>query len=301
MRDQKDAPGIWGSMRTIDGVTTATEQFPLYDGSSLFVRSWRTASPDILLILHGLGGHSGWYVDMGNELAAAGLTVYAVDHRGFGRSDGLEGHIDNYRTYVKDSVHLIEEIRRRHPQGRIHVLGHSMGGIFTAYLAADYGHLLAGAIFLNPWIADSARIPLGKTLAILSTGLLRSRRPWQVGNGHEGMTTNPEAIQMLENDPFWRRAQTANFLVQILFMRLGVLKTAPRITIPTLVLQAEEDRSVIAAATRTFYERLGSQDKTWTTYARYNHDSQFEADRSQLDADIIAWIRKHAGQFDGQG
>ena len=111
---QTDAPGDWGHMLTTAQVQTATETLTMVDGCKLFLRSWKTESQDVLLLMHGLGAHSGWFIDMGNELATRGLSVYVVDHRGFGRSEGLPGHIERFDQYVTDLVAVLEEIRRRH-------------------------------------------------------------------------------------------------------------------------------------------------------------------------------------------
>ncbi len=292
MRYQEAAQGNWGSMLETATVKVDTEMLPMGDGHKLFLRSWRTDSSDILLVLHGLGAHSGWFIDLGNSLAARNLTIYALDHRGFGRSDGPDGHIDNYRTYIQDIASLVTEIQQRHPGARIFVLGHSMGGIFATHFAALHGQMLAGVIFLNPWIQDTTQLPLGDTLSILLGGLLKSRRTWRTPGGHENMTANPEAVRMLEADPFWRRSFTATFLVQILFMRLAVLKLAKNITIPALVLQATTDKAVRASATRSFYEALGSTDKTWISYDNYYHDTELEDDHTQLDTDIVNWIQR---------
>jgi alpha-beta hydrolase superfamily lysophospholipase len=291
MRYQPNSVGDWGREQTSETIKVSSEMFTMADASKIFLRSWRTDSNNVLLILHGLGAHSGWFIDMGNELAKRGLNVYTMDHRGFGRSDGLAGHIDSYHLYVEDTVAIIAEIRKRHPLGHIYLLGHSMGGIFTAHIAAKYGDLLAGALFLNPWIEDSSRLPVTTTVSILFGGLRKSRHAWQVAAGHEAMTTNPEAIKMLQEDTFWRRTQTASFLVQILQMRLAVMRLAKHITLPVLVMQAEEDKSVLTTATRKFYDALASSDKTWKSYPGYGHDSELEDDRSLLDEDIVKWIQ----------
>lgn len=107
------------------------------------------------------------------------------------------------------------------------------------------------------------------------------------------MTTNPEAIQMLQADTFWRRTQTASFLIQILQMRQAVVRQAKSITLPVLIMQVEEDKSVVPAATRKFYDALASSDKTWKSYPNYSHDTEFEADRSLLDNDIVDWVHTH--------
>lgn len=293
-----DAPGEWGSMRATATIQATAETLAMADGCKLFLRSWRCDSRDVLLLMHGLGAHSGWFIDMGNELAARGLNVYAVDHRGFGRSEGLPGHVERAENYLTDLVAVLQEIRRRHSgEGapvRVYILGHSMGGIFATHLAARFSSLLDGVIFLNPWVRDRAKVAPGMVLGIVSGGLVRSRRLWRNPGGTEGMTTNAEAITMLEADPNWRRDLTANFWLEILRLRLQVLKMAARISLPALVLQVEQDKSVVPAASRQLYETLASRDKSWKLYPDYAHDAELEAERTQLDQDIVEWIQAHA-------
>jgi len=291
---QKEAPGEWGQMKASDAIKVATEMLPMADGCNLFLRSWVTDSNDVLLLVHGLGGHSGWYINMADTLAARGLTVYADDHRGFGHSEGLPGHIDNYATYREDCHALVSEIRRRHPDRRIYVLGHSMGGIFTTHLAAKYGQELAGILYLNPWVEDSSRLSIVTTLSILFGGLFKSKRYYQVVGGTEVMTTRQEAIEMLHADLYWRHKQTGSFLFQILLMRMAVLKLAKQITLPVLVMQAGQDKAVLASGTRKLYDALASSDKTWKGYAEFSHDSEFEEEHSRIDSDIAEWIGKHS-------
>ena len=290
---QKEAQGNWGQMQGTETSVVNTETLLMADGTQLFLRSWVTGSNSILLILHGLGAHSGWFIHMGGELAARGLTVYAVDHRGFGRSGGPAGHVDAYQTYVEDTYAVIAEIRKRHPGARMFVLGHSMGAIFTTHLAAKHGDALAGLLYLNPWIKEVPGASPFTLMKVAVGGIFKSKRLWQLAGGPEVMTTNPEAVEMLNADPHWRRAETATFFVQFLRMRAAALKLAKSITLPALVMQAEEDKAVLISGSRQLYEALASSDKTWRTYPGYAHDSEFEADRSQMDEDIVAWIGEH--------
>jgi alpha-beta hydrolase superfamily lysophospholipase len=290
---QPDAPGDWGQMLVTDTIKTSTSMLKTSDGCDIFLRSWVTDSPDVLLILHGLGAHSGWFIDMGNKLAIRGMTVYAMDHRGFGRSGGLPGHIDDYNTYVEDINCVVASIRKNHPEAAIHVLGHSMGGIFASHYTAKYQDGLASVLFLNPWVQDSSQTPALTTLRILAGGIFKSRRYWQVAGGSEVMTTNPEAIQMLQTDSYWCCKQTSSFLYQIFLMRSALLKKAKLINKPGLVMQAESDKAVLSVGSRKLFDTLTSNDKIWKTFTGYEHDSEFEADRSLLDNEIASWITEH--------
>jgi len=289
---QKNTPGDWGQAQETSDISIATEHIAMTDGCKLFLRGWQTQSNDVLLILHGLGGHGSWYIDMANVLASRGLTVYTIDHRGFGRSEGPRGHVDSYHTLAEDSAAIARELHKRHPEGRIYLLGHSMGAIIATYVAARYSDLLAGILYMNPWVQEATSVPIGKSLAIFVGGLLKSHRLWQVAGGPEVMTTNLEAQAMLQTDPYWQRTQTASFLLQILLMRLGMLKQAKQVSLPTLLMQAESDQVLRIPDSQKLYAALASSDKTSKSYPNYQHDSQFEADRSQMDNDIVAWIHK---------
>lgn len=81
--------------------------------------------------------------------------------------------------------------------------------------------------------------------------------------------------------------------VQIFLMRSAVLKNAKLITKPGLVMQAEADKSVVSEASHNLYETLAGNDKTWKTFPAYAHDSEFEADRTFLDNEVVTWIVEH--------
>jgi alpha-beta hydrolase superfamily lysophospholipase len=260
------------------------------DGTRLFCRVWRANSPVTLLLLHGLGAHSGWFVDLGNALAARGLNVWVVDHRGFGRSEGPRGHVTDYRRYLEDIDTIVDAVRAAQPENKLFLLGHSMGGIFATHYAASHAGKLAGLLLLNPWIKDHIKVSVGASLAILIGGVYKSSRPFAVAGGPDVMTTNPEAIKLLIADPYWVRAESASFLWQITLMRSKALSLAQRITLPALFLQAGRDRSVVVSASEEAFKQLGSADKTWKEYPTYAHDSEFEADRRAMDDDIAWWI-----------
>jgi alpha-beta hydrolase superfamily lysophospholipase len=295
-----DHAGDWGIADESGSGGYQTETLALRDGTKLFFRSWQASDPQapVLVLLHGLGAHTGWFIDMGNELRARGVTVYADDHRGFGRSGGARGHVRDWHTYVSDVSEFFAAVRERQPNAPISLLGHSMGAVFALYFAADDArsgrNQLASLLLLNPWIADTTRVKLGTMLALLFGGLRGSDKTYAVAGGPEAMTTNPEATTMLNADPHWVRAESAAFLFQIgLKMRGGAIRQARDVRAPTLVLQAEADRAVQTAATRRCYEALGSKEKQLLPLPGYAHDSELEANRSALDDQIARWLLSH--------
>ena len=70
------------------------------DGIELLTRHWPAADPwASLLLVHGLGEHSGRYEHVGDHLAAARIDTYAYDQRGNGASGGAKGDIDRWSRF----------------------------------------------------------------------------------------------------------------------------------------------------------------------------------------------------------
>jgi alpha-beta hydrolase superfamily lysophospholipase len=303
MIESKYAPervGDWGTPSPAVAGGYSTDTVAVADGVKLFYRNWRAADElaPVFVLLHGLGAHSGWFIDMGNSLNAEGLNIYIPDHRGFGRSEGPRGHILDNQVYVRDLTAFLEAVRRQHANRQVFVLGHSMGALFALHATAEDERSgrkqIAGIILMNPWIADSSKVAPAMQLSILLGGLRKSPKLLSLAGGTDVMTTNPEAVRMLEADTYWVRSESASFFYQIgLRMRTAALRQARAVHVPALVVQCESDLSVIPAASRRAYEALGSQDKTWKTYPGFAHDCEFEANRSVLDHDIAQWVLRH--------
>src|SRR5437667_236067 len=71
---------------------------------------WERSAPaagaprGVVLLAHGYAEHVGRYRDFIVHLAARGLAVAAVDHRGHGRSGGPRGHCRDFAEFVADPL-----------------------------------------------------------------------------------------------------------------------------------------------------------------------------------------------------
>ena len=61
----------------------------------------------MVVLVHGVGEHSGRYEHVAERLVAAGYAVYALDHRGHGRSQGPRALIDRVDDAVTDLDALV--------------------------------------------------------------------------------------------------------------------------------------------------------------------------------------------------
>jgi pimeloyl-ACP methyl ester carboxylesterase len=98
-------------------------------------------SGDPLLFLHGAGGlHEGQYL----EQLAERFTVYAPSHPGFGASEGFE-HIDDIIDLALYYHDFMDELGI----ASAHIVGHSMGGMLAAEIAALCSHRVRRLVLAN--------------------------------------------------------------------------------------------------------------------------------------------------------
>ena len=83
-----------------------------------------------MLIVHGIGEHSGRYEHVGGHFADAGIDVLSYDQRGFGESGGHRGHVERFDEFLDDAEVLLSE--RRSLNVPTILLGHSLGGLVSS-------------------------------------------------------------------------------------------------------------------------------------------------------------------------
>ena len=127
---------IEGHATTADGTVLLTRHWPV-DGVEAG-GAWAGPPWASVLLVHGLGEHSGRYEHVGERMTAAGLDVSAYDHRGMGGSGGSPGDIDAWSTYHDDLAERLGAVRAAAGTRPVVLYGHSLGGLICAgYLLTD--------------------------------------------------------------------------------------------------------------------------------------------------------------------
>ncbi len=113
----------------------------------------------VVVIAHGVSEHSDRYRHVADRLVSAGYAVYAIDHRGHGRSEGTRALIDRVDRAVSDLHSLIVLVTGEHPDTPVFLLGHSMGGALAVSYAMRHQDRLAGLMLSGPLAALEAAPP----------------------------------------------------------------------------------------------------------------------------------------------
>jgi alpha-beta hydrolase superfamily lysophospholipase len=96
----------------------------------------------IVLGIHGLGGHSGWFKNLEEELQEHKIKFIAYDLPGFGqnhmlgseRSTFIKGHVDSYKIWVKFIGEKYNALKNNNPNSKIILFGHSLGSVILSCL-----------------------------------------------------------------------------------------------------------------------------------------------------------------------
>ncbi len=273
------------------------------DGTDLLVRHWPADEVEAggawagppwasVLLVHGLGEHSGRYEHVGDQMTGAGLDVSAYDHRGMGGSGGRRGDIERWSGYHDDLGERLADVRAAADARPVVLYGHSLGGLIAA------GYLLSDrpkpdlAVLTSPAL-DSALSGWKKRLA---GPLARVAPTFAIANGIDGATLSrdPSVAARTVDDPFCVKTSTARFGAEALEEQARVRAAAPRgFGITTLVLHGEDDRLVPATASEVLASAPGVERQT---YPGLRHELHNEPEGEAIIDEIIAWIRSHASE-----
>lgn len=247
----------------------------------------------VVVISHGLAEHSGRYAGLAERLVARGYGVYALDHRGHGRSGGPRANVERFSYLVSDLGTFIGRTQRQHPDATTFLVGHSMGGaIALATALRNPGHL-KGLVLSAPALAAGETVSPLKALAVRflsrfapNTGALTLPAA--------AISRDPAVVRAYESDPLvFRGAIPARTLVELLDAMMELPDALPRLRVPVLVQHGTADRLVPIAATRPLYERLGNPKlRTLRVYEGLFHEAYNEPEREQVIADLEAWIER---------
>jgi acylglycerol lipase len=256
-------------------------------------QAWLASEPQSTMVLaHGAGEHSSRYGHVGKALRERGHSVWALDHRGHGRSDGHRALIDRLDKAVADIhalVGIAAEERGEHPV----LFGHSMGGLLaTAYALRNQDSIRALAL-TSPAVALAAASPFELVVSRLLTRVIPTLGVFQVDPAD--VSRDPDVVRDYETDPQVFHGKLPVRTVTELAGEIGRLEEAvPSITLPVLLMYGAADRIVPTAGSEMLRDRLGSKDLTVTPYEGLYHEILNEPERDQVIAQLADWLDSHS-------
>jgi alpha-beta hydrolase superfamily lysophospholipase len=273
-----------------------TGQFDGAGGVRIFWQAWLPdGSPrGVVAMAHGVSEHSGRYAWTGEQLAARGYALYALDHRGHGQSAGPRAVIDRVDNAVADIGQLVAVAQGSAAGEKPLLFGHSMGGFLALAFATRRQDELRGLMLSAPVAVLEAASPVQRIAGHVLSAVAPKLGVFAIDSST--VSRDPEMVRDYDADPLNFHGKLPARTVHEMAQEVGRFPdTVPRIAVPLLVQVGTGDLLVPPESSELVYEWASSEDKTLKRYDGLYHEILNEPERQTVVADMLDWLDAHSG------
>jgi acylglycerol lipase len=268
-------------------------EFPGCTDTGLFGQAWlpETAPRAVIVISHGLGEHGGRYADLAIRLVDKDFAVYALDHRGHGRSGGSRANIERFDYVVSDLGSFLGRAQRQHPGAPVILIGHSMGGAIALGCALKYENAIRALVLSAPAIAVSEPPSMLKRLMVNTLSALRPDTG-VLKIPSRAVSRDPEVVRAYDADPLvFHAAVPARTVAELIAAMQALQQRAHELRLPVLIQHGSADELVPIAATHPVYQHLGlARRRTLQVYEGLYHEIYNEPEKDRVIRDLLNWL-----------
>jgi alpha-beta hydrolase superfamily lysophospholipase len=243
-----------------------------------------------VLLVHGLGEHSGRYGEVAAHLHRWGFAVRDYDHQGHGQSEGARGDLLRPDSLQADLCRVIDDTRQHQSlQGTpLILLGHSLGGLVVARTVAEGLRPVDAAVLSSPALGAFPNIFQKILLAILP----RIAPHLRVDNGLkvECVSRDPDVVKAYKADALVHRRIATCMAAWILDNGKKTLDDAAKWQVPTLLLYAGQDKLVNARASADFARSAPKAVVQAECFEAMYHEIFNDLDRTQVFSALKRWL-----------
>jgi len=259
------------------------------DGVVQLRRRWRAREPwAAMLLLHGLAEHSGRYEHVGAQLAASGVDVTAIDHRGFGSSGGMRAYVSSFAEFLDDVDDQLAQVRTLGLPTVL--LGHSMGGLIALDYVLD-GRAAPDALALSaPALGATMPAPMRALTPLLARVAPRARVRSPIAG--EQLATDPAVAEAYFADPLVVTFATPALANALLVQMAWVTEHLGALRVPTLVQHGGDDTLVPTVSSEPLAAVAGVRR---IVYPGLRHEIFNEPTHAAVIDELLAWLRETLG------
>lgn len=262
--------------------------------SGIIYRQWTSSSPQkgVLLLVHGLGAHSGRWEFISDFLSGKGISCYGLELRGFGATKDPQGHVDSFDIYFNDILRLYDIIRQKHPETKVFIAGESMGALIGYLMALQRPELFKGLICISPAIRSGLPFSFFDYMRIFFLLIFNPKSQLNMPFSSDMITRDTVYQKAMDANTLEHRLATPKMLLNIGLaqVRLKILKN--RLKVPVLFLVAGDDSLVNTGSSKRFFRSLSVEDKELIEYPGMHHALSIEYGKEKVFEDISGWVLK---------
>ncbi|WP_162932613.1 alpha/beta hydrolase [Solimonas sp. K1W22B-7] len=280
-------------MRSFDGQLSGA------GGRRIYWQSWLPVRTSFAVVIaHGACEHSGRYQRLAEYLLEQGAAVYALDHRGHGRSEGSRAYLDRFEHACQDIDQVVEMARQAHRGRPLFLLGHSLGGALALRYALKRQGKLAGLVLSSPAVALDG-VPSGLMMIARLLSVVAPRTPLYP-IAAQGISRDPAEVTAYQNDALIYRGKIpARTVVELASFLEWLPAALPALRLPLLVLHGTADTLAPDTGGKRVHAAAGSLDKSLQLYEGGYHElfNELPGMREQVCQDLSRWLKRQQGKY----
>ena len=268
------------------------DRFVTRDGLRLGLMHWAAQNPRAVIVgLHGMNDYSRAFTRPAQWWTTQGITTYAYDARGFGRSPST-GLWPSGKLMRQDLVDFVGVMRQRHPGVPVVIVGESMGGAvaMTAF-ASDTPPQADGLVLVAPAVWGNTALPF--TYRFTAWMMAHTLRWWTVtGSGLKiRATDNDDVLREMGRDPFVIKGTRADAVYGLVGLMGEARDAAPRLgNVRVLFMYGGNDQIIPRRATEEVIAKLPRANATIKFYPDGYHMMLRDKAGPQRWPDVARWV-----------
>jgi len=264
------------------------------DGLSIYTQAWLPQSEPRanLVIVHGLGEHSGRYQHVAEFFVEKRLAVFAFDHQGHGQSDGKRGHVNAFSDLIADLEMFLQHVNELSPDKPTFLFGHSMGATIVLLYLLEHQDKVDAVVVSAP----AVRIKMGPPTFVkeLVPQLAKMSPAVTINSGlkPEWVSHDTSVVEAYKADELTHPHISLSLFSGMYNGGKHILEQADKITLPIFILYGSEDKIVDGDAIKATFEKISSADKKLLIFQDDFHEVHNEADQLEEFEQIWQWLEK---------
>lgn len=245
----------------------------------------------VVVAMHGFNDYRNAFEEFAQDATAAGITVYAYDHAGFGANPDA-GYWPGRDVLVNGALNKLATIKARFPDVPVYLLGESMGGAIAVITATEPGAAVRpdGVILVAPAVWSSDQMPWYFYPALRVASFVAPNYNFQSGAVDVQPTDNLDELREMAQDPLVIKTARIEPLFGTLQLMNEAVARAPQLQGPLLTLSGEKDEIIPPFADKAWRAKLDGPRCTNVVYPEGWHMLFRDLQGERVRRDTIQWI-----------
>ena len=262
------------------------------DGTRLLYRAWPAPGSTVTLaVVHGLSDHSGRYEHFARGMGTHGLSTFAVDLRGHGKSPGQRGHVDSWSQWVDDVSAFVKHIESV-TGGEVVPVGHSFGGaaLLSTVLSGKLPHTRRFVVS-SPALKLKFAAPAWKVRVGVAASKIVPKLSMSDEVDPAGISRLSDVVAAYRADPLVHGKISSRMFTEWQSSAADILARASQINVPFLILAGTADPIIDPEGSRLLHQQTAAISDLHLLDGRY-HEPFNDQDSDEVFALIAGWLAR---------